>query len=140
MSAIELSSQQEIKCVVDGIHSVTGSDGPQNAPAGKSFKKIRQASRTDLVTGLDLSDFNKVLGLHMELFVAGDCDVLTDDRKTAIWEAILNGAEFYWENDSKLPNGFPRNKFTEPRIDCIDTTILDLVDSLDLQWLSAQSE
>lgn len=133
-----LHTRAATKCVVDGIHAVLHSDGPTDKPAGQSFAKIRRAPRTDLVTGLTVNDFVRARGLHIDLFVAGDCSALPDDIKVRLWDAIVDVADFYWRQNPLLGNPFPRASFTQPTITCPDTIVGDLVTELRNKWLAAQ--
>lgn len=135
---IHIEGRPAIKCVVNGMHSATNSDGPTDQPEGMSFRKIRKAPLTSLSDGLTKADFDNVLGLHLDLFVAGDCSALTDDRKTALWNAIVATAKFYWQKNPSLPAKFPDDKFTQPEIDCRNTQIVDLVAHLMTCWDDAQ--
>jgi hypothetical protein len=133
----DIDSFKATKCVVDALHSVTGSDGPEGTPESRSFRHIREASKTDF-TQLTIGEFQDVQGLRLKSFVAGDCSVLTDDRMQAIWDSTVQTAGFYWHNNPHLPNPFPADRFAQPDMDCEKTAVTDLVATVRTEWVEAQ--
>lgn len=136
--AIELNSFIALKCVIDGLCNTTGSEGPDGTDAGDAVHRIHAAPLNDLVTGIQLDDWDLAAGLRIVTFVAGDCNALTDDIKSNIWLVTVNRAEHYWLLFPQLPNPFPRAKFKEPTIDCDTATVADLAVFLINSWRKAQ--
>lgn len=136
--AIELNSFIAIKCVIDGLCETLGGNGPNGTAEGDAVRRIHEAPLNDLVTGVETDDWDRVVGLHLLTFVGGDCGVLTDDIKGAIWSRTLQDVEHYWHMWPTLPNPFPRNKFPQPTMDCEKTTVADLSVAVILDWKKAQ--
>jgi hypothetical protein len=133
-----LNTRVAVKCIVDGLHAILHSTGPDDPQLRASFVKILKAPKTDLITGLSVADFAGVMELTIDLFVSGDCNALPDDQKKRLWDFIVNELGTYWTPNPLLPQPFPVSSFTQPAIDCPDTRIAALVDTIREQWEDAQ--
>ncbi|MEP6753875.1 MAG: hypothetical protein ABJA67_00110 [Chthonomonadales bacterium] len=142
MPPIILFTERAEKCIADGIFGSLGSDGPTGSGAStqrQAFHRIRVANPLNIVEETNFpDDFNIIAPMTMQMFVEGDCAVLTPDRKAELWSDALKTAKKYWLDDPNLPKPFPADKFAEPATDCEGTRVIGLSETLQNQWEAAQ--
>ncbi len=140
MPKIILFTELAEKCIADGIFASLGSDGPTSGATAQceAFRRIRSANPLNLIAETQPDDFNFVAPMPLQMFVQGDCAVLTSDRKSELWLDALKTTKIYWENDPQLPNPFPVAKFPQPDMDCEGTRLIALAEALQNEWEVAQ--
>ena len=127
------------KAAIDAAKLAFGSPGLEGIKEAPSYRHIEKAPPRNL-SGIKAAEFEEVFGIRVIIWVT-DCAQMTDGKKREYWDRFLDRLEFYWKNDPRLSNKFPRDKFPQMDIDCRDvggTSIVDIATKGMELWEGAQ--